>query len=65
MQKKVSVYVVKVGEISVPFTTRRAAEEAAELLAKFDLVAERVAGKDKEGAEIQVLPTEKRTVTIL
>lgn len=61
MQKKVSVYVVKVGETSVPFTTRSRAEEAAELLSKFGLVAERV--KDKEGKE--VLPTEKRTVTIL
>ncbi|MFW3388235.1 UNVERIFIED_CONTAM: hypothetical protein RF648_19790, partial [Kocuria sp. CPCC 205274] len=54
MQKKISIYVVTVGEGETAkkarFTTKSRATEAVELLAKFDVVAEIV--------------TEKHTVTI-
>lgn len=39
MQKKITVHVVKSGEKSVPFATATRANEAMELLAKFDIEA--------------------------
>ncbi|MCS5737163.1 hypothetical protein [Herbiconiux daphne] len=49
MQKKISIYVVTVGEGETAkkarFTTKSRATEAVELLAKFDVVAEIVTVK--------------------
>lgn len=50
MEKKITVYVVKHGEVAAPFTTKNKANEAVALLIKFGLEAE--------------LTKETRTVTL-
>lgn len=40
MEKKITVYVVKHGEVIAPFTTKAKANEAVTLLAKFGLEVE-------------------------
>lgn len=39
MEKKITVYVVKAADKAIPFASAARANEAVELLAKFDVVA--------------------------